>query len=72
MFKVEASAGAEFEGALEGCERRVDLDFLRFLMESLLEMGVTAAVGSETEAGLMDLRAGLPVFEGSKDGSEAS
>lgn len=61
--------GPDLEG---GCERIVDLDFLRFFLGSLLEVGLTVAVGSETEVGVMDLRAGLAVLEGSKEGSEAS
>lgn len=72
LFRVIASAATDLEGAFEGCERRVDLDFLRFFIESLLEVVVIVVVGSETEVGVMDLRAGLAAFEGSKEGSEAT
>lgn len=72
LFRAGASVGPDFEGALGVCERIVDLDFLRFFLGSLLEVGLTVAVGSEIEVGVMDLRAGLPVLEGSKEGSEAS
>lgn len=59
------SAGRlETLGTIEGWARLVDLD-LDFFLGFLSGVGVTVAVGFKTDGGVMDLRAGLPVFEGS-------
>ncbi len=59
------SAGRfETLGTIEGWARLVDLD-LDLDLGFISGVGVTVAVGSKTDGGVMDLRAGLPVFEGS-------